>query len=370
MSKIINWLNDSKFTSSISQGCEMCAKGAKLVLLVTGLCPGKCFYCPLSKEKQGKDKIFADEWGLNGEDDFIKLLKEAEYIDAEGAGITGGDPLSVWKRTEKYITLLKDAFGTTFHIHLYTSALINSNHIIDLIESGLDEIRFHPNPDDWSEMDKSPIQKIIKNAINKSVNTAIEIPCIPDYDEQIHSVIKWADDNGVDWVNLNELEFSESNSERFNTIGYRVKNDISAAVLGSQETAYRILDKASIQDFNIGVHYCSCSFKDGIQLKNRIKRRACNIAKKFEVITDDGTLVKGIIPVDKHKHKDLLSNLINVYNISKDNLFYNEKKQRIETAAWILEKITPMLMRGKNKCYIIEEYPTADAIEVERIPLT
>jgi len=36
---------------------------------------------------------------------------------------------------------------------------------------------------------------------------------------------------------------------------------------------------------------------------------------------------------------------------------------------WILEKISPELKERGLECYMIEEYPTADGLEVERIPL-
>ena len=112
----------------------MCAEGAKLVVLITGLCPASCFYCPLSMKKQGKDVIYADEWKLKNEKDTEKLLLESEYIKATGAGITGGDPLLVWRRTQKYIALLKENFGKSFHVHLYTSGVKNTGHIITTIE--------------------------------------------------------------------------------------------------------------------------------------------------------------------------------------------------------------------------------------------
>ena len=43
------------------------------------------------------------------------------------------------------------------------------------------------------------------------------------------SLITWAEKQGVQWVNLNELEFSERNCDAFRSKGYQVKNDISAA---------------------------------------------------------------------------------------------------------------------------------------------
>jgi len=133
MKKTISWLNESSYTMPLSPACKMCADGSKMVVLITGLCPAKCFYCPLSLEKTGKDRIFADEWELSNEDDIDKLIKEAEYIEATGAGITGGDPLVVWQRTKKYIKLLKEKFGQDFHIHLYTSGIKNGEHVGELV---------------------------------------------------------------------------------------------------------------------------------------------------------------------------------------------------------------------------------------------
>ena len=87
------------------------------------------------------------------------MIQEARYIDATGAGITGGDPLLVWKRVETYISLLKNTFGDSFHIHMYTSGLKNTEYIPDLIKAGLDEIRFHPAPKFWNDLDKSYLKK-------------------------------------------------------------------------------------------------------------------------------------------------------------------------------------------------------------------
>ena len=133
-----------------------------MVLLVTGLCPSDCFYCPLSFEKRNKDRIFADEWELNDEEDTEKLFLEANYIESKGAGITGGDPLVVWGRTQRYIEFLKDKFGSNYHIHLYTSGIKNHEHIKDLVSAGLDEIRFHPSYVHWDKMSQSQIKKAIK----------------------------------------------------------------------------------------------------------------------------------------------------------------------------------------------------------------
>ena len=370
MKQIKNWLNDSRYLLSLSPACKMCSKGSKMVLLITGKCPANCFYCPLSLEKTNKDRIFADEWELKNENDTEKLLLESKYIDAEGAGITGGDPLLVWKRTKKYIEFLKENFGSKFHIHLYTSGLKNSEYINDLVSAGLNEIRFHPKPSYWKNMEKNPIKNAIIKTIKTEADVAIEIPVIPNMEKQIIKLAKWSDKKNINWINLNELEFSETNAGKLNLKKYDVKNDISSAVKNSEKTAYKILENLSKKEMDIGIHYCSSSFKDGIQLRNRIKRRAKNISKKYEIITEDGTLLKLIIKARSNFKLDKISKILKEkYMIEKKDFFINKKEKQIELSIKNIKELSSPIKKHNLECYIVENYPTADALEVERIPI-
>jgi pyruvate formate-lyase activating enzyme-like uncharacterized protein len=369
MKKITNWLNESIYTNPLSPACKMCARGSKMVVFITGLCLSGCFYCPLSKKKLRKDRIFADEWELKGEKDIEKLLLESEYIDATGAGITGGDPLIVWKRTMDYISLLKDEFGPDFHIHIYTSGIKYCEHIDELVSAGLDEIRFHPDPNYWDNMNKNIVADSVKTALETNVDVAIEIPSIPEMENEMFSLIHWADDVGVRYINLNELEYSETNAIKLNNKGFTVKDDISAAVKGSQEAAKKIVEKVANENFDLGIHYCSSSFKDGIQLRNRIKRRAKNIINEQDVMTDEGTLLKGIVHTYKISLEKLYNILTQEFQIDDEYVSLNRKKNRVELAVWKLEVFADILKKRGFECYMIEEYPTADRLEVERIPL-
>src|SRR3989344_5901823 len=126
---------------TLPDGCRFCVQGEKLVLFVTGLCPRKCYFCPVSDQKYGQDVSFANERRLSGRED---IIQEAEAMDAKGAGITGGDPLMKIERTLAYIRQLKEKYGAGFHIHLYTSLnLVTENSLKQLHDAGLDEIRFH-----------------------------------------------------------------------------------------------------------------------------------------------------------------------------------------------------------------------------------
>ncbi len=342
---------NSFYTKRLAKGCQICREGAKLVLLVTGLCNANCFYCPLSEKKKGKDVIYANELLVKKEED---ILKEAELIEAEGTGITGGDPLIVLDRVINFIKLLKNYFGDEHHIHLYTATL-SYKKAKKLEKAGLDEIRFHPTPSLWDKIEKTNFKEIIKKL---EIDKGMEIPLVPHMKEETFHLLKEVDKYGLDFINLNELEFSITNLDELDKYGYVAKNDESSAVKGSEEMAYEILK----MDLETPLHYCSSSFKDAIQLRKRIGRRAKNIAKIYDVITEDGTLLKGVIMANKEK----IDEIKRKFEIDDNMIAWDSEKNRIETSPFILEEIAEYL---PYKCFLIEEYPTADRLEVEIIPL-
>jgi pyruvate formate-lyase activating enzyme-like uncharacterized protein len=346
-----------------------------MVLIVTGKCRRRCFYCPLSEEKKGYDLIYANEMAVYQKQD---ILKEAKLINALGTGITGGDPMVVPLRTLQYIKLLKRNFGTSHHVHLYTAAKFDIKYITKLNRAGLDEIRFHPPAGTWGKSMKG-FDKLIAKALKTDMGVGVEIPVIPELKPEIVRLIYRLDELGVHFINLNELEYSSTNWKIFNARGYTVKIDISSAVKGSETVALAILQELSECSINMGIHYCSAGYKDGIQLRNRIMRRAKNIAKKYHIITDDGTLLIGIIeindPTDKSDYElnnelnSLILELKHTFDIPRSLLGIEPDLSRIEIAPWVLEVIASKIDRNKYSCFFVEEYPTADRLEVERTPL-
>ena len=73
---------------------------------MTGFCekPNSCkWYCPISFERRGNDLSYVNEVQIHSDQD---IIDEANLISAEGAAITGGEPLIRLKQTLNYISLL------------------------------------------------------------------------------------------------------------------------------------------------------------------------------------------------------------------------------------------------------------------------
>ncbi len=337
----------------LAVGCKHCTEGSKLVLFVTGRCSTGCAYCPVSFEKKGIEGTYANELRAFSDEE---IITEAEAMDATGTGLTGGDPLQDFDLTLRYLKLMKNRFGPKHHVHLYTSTVDFEKAKI-LKEGGLDEIRFHPREEEWMDFDTSELEKILRI---EGLDVGLEVPALPNREKDLDSLISKVFDAGISFMNLNELEFSESNWDMMEREGYRLKDDISSAVGGSEETALRLIGNHPGKR----IHYCSSSFKDGVQLRRRLIRRAENTAAEYEIVTEDGTVLKGLIYAeDTAEVSELLKEEFGVPDVL---IFENADKGIVETAPWVLQEIADGL---PYRCYIVEVYPTADGLEVERMPL-
>ncbi len=327
-----------------------------MVLFVTGLCSFHCFYCPVSDEKMYKDVVFADEKRVTRDED---VLEEAHAIRAKGAGITGGDPLDAVERTCHYIRILKREFGPAFHTHLYTMST-DLGKIRSLADAGLDEIRFHVPPGLWSRAASSAFVPASRLARSLGLTVGIEVPLIPEREEDLIRLLEWAGAEGLAFVNLNEMEFSDANFPRMKVHGYEMKHELSYGVKGADAVALRVLERR----WKTTVHYCTSGYKDGWQLRSRIKRRAESVARPWDVVTEDGTLLKGIL--EGSELERLMNDLERSYRVPRDLMSLDGARKRLEIAPWILEAIAAKLDRPS---FLVEEYPTADGLEVERTRL-
>jgi pyruvate formate-lyase activating enzyme-like uncharacterized protein len=359
-------------TGKLAKGCAMCVQGRKLVLFITGLCGQKCWYCPVSEHKFGSDVVYANEWKLANPDDPKELIKEAELTGARGAGITGGDPLVKMDRCIQYIKLLKEKFGKNFHIHLYTPLqLVTEERMKALYEAGLDEIRLHPHVHDQSWWER------INIPLKYNWDVGIEIPAVPGKEEETKKLIDYVAGK-VKFINLNELERSDTKAEHYkiDEKGYEAKDEISYGVSGSKEMALKMIAYAETK--GLAAHFCTAKLKDSVQMAQRIKIRAGNVAKSFDETTEEGLLLRGVCYLPGLQPGIDFDKRIAAANKEEAYAKLKEASEKLEFETAIDKKKIRLLMSRANAKEhaeelqqkglipaIVEEYPTADAIEVD-----
>jgi pyruvate formate-lyase activating enzyme-like uncharacterized protein len=364
-------------TGKLPRGCQLCVQGSKLVLFVTGLCSMKCYYCPISDVKRNKDDIWANEWKIEKVED---IITEAKLCDAKGAGLTGGDPILKLDRTISLINLLKKYFRKEFHIHLYTpTKLITEEKLKKLYKAGLDEIRFHPDIENNKEWSRIELAKKLQ------WHVGVEIPVIPGKAKETKKLIDYLSKIDIDFLNLNELEISDTNGNKLLEKGFKTKDDISYAIKGSGELALKLMKYAQKKIKNI--HYCTAKLKDKVQLANRIKKRAKNIARDYDIVDWDGMLKRGAIYLEElkptfgyrkklgslskdsikkfsKKLKKIKEELSEEFRIPKNFIDIDENKLRILIDLKILMQLKQKIKDKKLVPAVVEEYPTHDQLEL------
>lgn len=374
--------------NTLAKGCTQCVKGEKLVMFVTGICPRQCSYCPLSEQKKDHDVIFANERQLNNEKEISAMITEAKACKSKGAGFTGGDPLARIDRTCKYIQILKKEFGKSFHVHLYTSMdLLSEKNLKKLDNAGLDELRFHPEIFSEKLWHKIALfytnSSTIKQQRNYRFTLGIEIPVLPKTFTQTQKVIEYFIPY-VDFINLNELEISDADAFKIKNV--ETRNASYYGAKGSQELAFELLTSISKKYPKMNVHYCTCKLKDKVQLGNRLKKRAKNTATPFDIITDDGTIIRGAIYLPETKpgfgYKKILATIKNKKEIIKklikarkeiiatfaipaQYIAIDDQKLRLITNKGIVTHLKKQLKQKKLIPAIVEQYPTYDQMEVD-----
>jgi pyruvate formate-lyase activating enzyme-like uncharacterized protein len=89
---------------------------------------------------------------------------------------------------------------------------------------------------------------------------------------------------------------------------------------------------------------------------------AKNLRRPYELVTDDGTMIRGVI--ESGSIDRMIEVLSEEFDVPDDLMEKNGSK--ILIAPWILQEISSDI---ESNCYLSEVYPTWDGLEVERIPL-
>jgi pyruvate formate-lyase activating enzyme-like uncharacterized protein len=336
----------------IPKGCQQCLKGTKAVLFLNGICqnPAHCYwYCPISEKRKGKKDTYVNEIKITSK---LQILNELSIINAKGMSITGGDPLYQpnLEKTLDYIEFIKENKSNNFHIHLYTNGLnFNENIAKKLARAGLDEIRFNPSKENWS---------VIEYALNKGMSVGAEVPVIPraDYIEDLTEFIYFLDKIKADFINLNEFEYCEPNSQYLKDRNFKLEAGTIASVINSRKLALKLI-KDTAPHVSIKLHFCTIKAKDYWQMRNRYLRRAKTIKKRYEKITDDGLILYAQIEGEKNDIKRFYEILLGKINIPQNLFDYNGINIKLPINLVLEENFIDLLNKSNLKGFIMEITP-------------
>ncbi len=323
--------DNTLYTRSLSTGCKLCKQGNWLCLYITRVCTRRCFFCPQKHNNllSVDDCAILEGKKINTKDGLIDVIEE---FNVKGCGISGGEPLKVLKRTLNYIAFMRENFGPSFYIWMYTNGdLINVEILKKLKNAGLDEIRFNLSASDY---DTRPT-KIARKYFDI---VTVEIPAIPEDENKITELVIKMNKLNITHLNLHELFFTFENSDRLKQRGYKPLLGSSwfefysneSPVYGSELTAFRILDYSLENNISLPINFCSYYYKQNVQyLFSRI-RAAFLIKRPHETITPDGFLKK-IVIYESEKNLNQIIRQLSLNGVSRDQIVLFSKEGRLET---------------------------------------
>jgi pyruvate formate-lyase activating enzyme-like uncharacterized protein len=294
---------------TLPEGCRRCLLGGRLCLSLGEACAKGCFYC--SSAGSG-DLVQADEFTVRSDEELLRLVRMGR---PDAVCLTGGEPSNYLDRAVHYARLLREACGPDFHIQFFTANPEFSLEEMKRVRAAsVDEIRCHP----YSAKE----MPLVERALELDWTVAVEIPCIPRLGIT-EKIVEGAITAGVAFINLHELLYMQTDS--FERVARRAglepgevvqrkvpclpgghpapPGDFIArpgtslrATLGSRDLADQLMERARRDpDCTTDIHFCSMASKFRTQVPNQMARRARSLARPFEDVSPDGTLVSAVV---------------------------------------------------------------------------
>ena len=252
----------------LSSACEVCREGLGTVTChISFQCHRRCFFC-FNPNQDNYERHLTEKNDWRGELDGICATGgQLTHI-----ALTGGEPLLHPEDAVAFFRHARALFPGA-HLRLYTSGdLLSEELAAALGGAGLDEIRFSYKMEDPPALR----EKVLGNmALAREFIPCVmvEMPVMPEREEEMRALLRRLDALGVWGINLLELCFPCHNAEAFRARGYRLKNPPyrtlynfwyagGLPVAGSELVALRLLRFAAKEGLSLGVHYCSLENKN------------------------------------------------------------------------------------------------------------
>lgn len=269
------------FTGALSPGCLICQNGDWECNFINRLCTRNCYFC-----KRYHRSFKKEPYPQTRAHTFVNPVQHIEYLKAfhiRGVGFSGGEPLLVSERLVSHISAIRQEFGKSMYLWMYTNGdLVNREILEKLQEAGLDEIRFNIAA---REYDISPV--IL--ARDYIPTLTVEIPAIPEDYETVKNLLPELQSNGVDFLNLHQITIGKQNCRELIKRNYHLISCLSAATIFESEIcALNLIQYACEQELRLPISYCSTIYKYRFQGRGRRKQKASAVIKSYQEITNAG----------------------------------------------------------------------------------
>jgi pyruvate formate-lyase activating enzyme-like uncharacterized protein len=179
----------------------------------------------------------------------------------------------------------------------------------------------------------------------------------------------------VQFLNLNELEITVGNHDNMEVRGFNLSTEITAGAAGSSELSIRMRDRvmaAAIgapdsEDGKIRERYpyhlkfCTATYKDSGQLRRRFLRRGENTISPHEILTEDGTLVFGVIDCVPEDAEGWLEEIHEQTSLPRRFMYFDEDNGRIELPLVMAEELAEVI---DEPIALVEVQPTHERMEM------
>ncbi len=294
-------------SGTLPSTCRVCLEGGRLILTLGERCPKRCFYC--SNPSERSDRSTADDFVLLDPADALRL---ADTTPTTSLCLTGGEPTWYLDRAFDHIRRFREAFGPGFHVHFFTGRGKLTHPVMRRLHAaGVNEIRFHVS----SSAEMTGVQR----ALEYGWDVAVEVPALPGPLSAVTlGIVQASIEAGVGFVNLHELLHMQTAPFLRRVKRYRWEleeplyikvpsrkrrgpglgpDDIACrygmprfAVRGSRDTALRALELPGAGK-RTSVHFCTAASKYFVQVPQRLAGRARNVARPYEQVTPESTLL-------------------------------------------------------------------------------
>jgi uncharacterized protein len=284
LNALSGWINldfqgSKPHTGPLSPACLICGEGSWGCNYINGLCTHNCFYCPQDRAIKEERPPMTDGRVFNNPEDHVRYLKTFKF---RGVGFSGGEPLLVLDRLLAHIAAIRQAFGESMYLWVYTNgSLADRSTLRDLERAGLDEIRFDISARNYD-------LARVALAMEYFSTVTVEIPAIPEDLERLKGLLSEMQALGVSFLNLHQLDTTEHNFKALCRRNYYFLHQPTVPVFDSEICALRLLLFAREQQIRLPINYCGAAYKDRFQRLGIARRLATAVLNGSEEISDAG----------------------------------------------------------------------------------